>query len=156
MSSKQPLRVVQWGTGNAGVHALRGIIEHPGLELAGVLAGVFVNNPKKVGVGAGELCQLPETGIRWSDDTDSVLGARPDGICYMATDYGRGRQVISDITGLLFTGINFIDTTLVQLTDPITMGSETVEALDAARRSGGPSFDRALGGSGNRSKISDP
>jgi hypothetical protein len=152
MSSKQPLRVVQWGTGNAGVHALRGIIEHPDLELA----GVFVNNPKKEGVGAGELCQLPETGIRCSDDTDSVPGARPDGVCYTATDYGRVRQVVSDIRGRLFTGINFIDTTLVQLTYPMAMGSETVEALDAARRSGGTSFDRALGGSGNRSKISDP
>jgi hypothetical protein len=119
-------------------------------------SGGPVNNPKKVGVGAGELCQLPGTGIRCSDDTDSVLGARPDGVCYMATDYGRVRQVISDITGLLFTGINFIDTTLVQLTYPMAMGSETVEALDAARRSGGTSFDRALGGSGNRSKISDP
>jgi hypothetical protein len=27
MPLKQPLRVAQWGNGNAGVHALRGIIE---------------------------------------------------------------------------------------------------------------------------------
>ena len=32
-------RVVQWGTGNVGRLALKAIIEHPDLELAGVVEG---------------------------------------------------------------------------------------------------------------------
>ena len=30
------LRVVQWATGNIGTRSLRGVVEHPGLELVGV------------------------------------------------------------------------------------------------------------------------
>ena len=40
-----PLRVVQWATGNIGARALRGVIEHPGLALA----GVYVYSPDKAG-----------------------------------------------------------------------------------------------------------
>lgn len=36
--AKKPLRVIQWGTGNAGHRALRGILSHPDLELVGVHA----------------------------------------------------------------------------------------------------------------------
>jgi hypothetical protein len=46
MPPKQPLRVVQWGNGNAGVHAFRGIIElrgdrpdAPGIKQIFKLAG---------------------------------------------------------------------------------------------------------------------
>ena len=35
---QRPLRVIQWGTGNAGRKALAGILRHPELELAGVHA----------------------------------------------------------------------------------------------------------------------
>ena len=31
-----PIRVVQWATGNIGTRSLRGVIEHPDLELVGV------------------------------------------------------------------------------------------------------------------------
>ena len=34
-------RVVSMGTGNTGVHALRGVIEHPELDLAGQLEVAF-------------------------------------------------------------------------------------------------------------------
>ena len=42
-------RVVQWATGNIGRRALREVIRHPALELAGVL----VYDPEKDGVDAG-------------------------------------------------------------------------------------------------------
>lgn len=44
-------RVVQGATGNIGSRALREVIRHPALELAGVL----VYDPAKVGVDAGLL-----------------------------------------------------------------------------------------------------
>lgn len=55
-----PYRVVQWGTGNVGTEALRAILEHPELELA----GVFAYGADKHGRDAGELCGAPPTGVR--------------------------------------------------------------------------------------------
>ena len=42
-------RVVQWGTGNIGLRALREVIRHPDLDLAGVL----VYDPAKAEIDAG-------------------------------------------------------------------------------------------------------
>ncbi|MBV9412320.1 MAG: dihydrodipicolinate reductase, partial [Acidimicrobiia bacterium] len=50
-----PYKVIQWATGNVGLHALRGILEHPELELVGLL----VHSPEKAGRDAGELVGLP-------------------------------------------------------------------------------------------------
>jgi hypothetical protein len=50
-------RVIVWGTGNAGVPALRIVLSNPALELAGVI----VANQAKVGRDAGELCGRPPT-----------------------------------------------------------------------------------------------
>lgn len=47
-------RVVQFSTGNVGVHSLRAIIGRPDLELVGVHAAT----PAKVGRDAAELCGL--------------------------------------------------------------------------------------------------
>ena len=38
-------RVIQWSTGNVGRYALRGIINHPDLELV----GLWVHSEKKAG-----------------------------------------------------------------------------------------------------------
>jgi 2,4-diaminopentanoate dehydrogenase len=43
-------RVIQWSTGNVGARALRGIIEHPELELV----GVYAHSDEKVGKDAAE------------------------------------------------------------------------------------------------------
>lgn len=47
-------RVIQWATGNVGKYALRAIIGHHDLELA----GVFTHNTEKHGVDAGEMSLL--------------------------------------------------------------------------------------------------
>ena len=52
-------RVVQWGTGNVGRLALRAIIEHPELELAGLV----VHSDDKAGRDAGELVGAQPTGL---------------------------------------------------------------------------------------------
>ena len=51
------LRVVQWSTGNVGTFALRCILGHPELELA----GLWVHGEAKAGRDAGELCGLAPT-----------------------------------------------------------------------------------------------
>ena len=43
------LRVVQWATGSVGVAAINGVLEHPGLELA----GCWVHSPEKAGKDVG-------------------------------------------------------------------------------------------------------
>ncbi len=63
--AERPLRVIQWGTGNAGYRALQGILSHPDLELVGVHA----YSEAKVGMDAAELCGLDEkTGIIATND----------------------------------------------------------------------------------------
>src|SRR6516225_7641550 len=57
--AEPPYRVVQWATGNIGARALRHVIEHPELTLA----GVYAHTPGKAGKDAGELCGLGPTGI---------------------------------------------------------------------------------------------
>ena len=54
------LKVVQWATGPVGREALRGILEHPDLDLVGVV----VYSAEKDEVDAGDLCGLPPTGVR--------------------------------------------------------------------------------------------
>jgi hypothetical protein len=51
-------RVIVWGTGNVGLHALRSVISHPGFELAGVI----VHSESTNGRDAGELAGIREVG----------------------------------------------------------------------------------------------
>ena len=71
-------RVVQWATGNIGNRSLRGVIEHPGLELV----GVHVYSPDKAGVDAGALCGLGPTGVLATTDVDDVLALDADCLLY--------------------------------------------------------------------------
>ena len=45
------LRVVQWATGGVGVAAIKGVLEHPDLELV----GCWVHSPDKAGKDVGEI-----------------------------------------------------------------------------------------------------
>src|SRR5688572_1752634 len=72
------LRVIQWGTGNVGHEALRGILESPELELAGVL----VYTAEKDGADAGSLCGLPPSGVRATRDRAAMLRADADCVVY--------------------------------------------------------------------------
>jgi len=63
-------RIIQFSTGNVGVHALRAIIERPDLELVGVHA----SGPDKIGRDAADLCgSTAATGVAATDDIDALL-----------------------------------------------------------------------------------
>ena len=62
-------RVVQWATGSMGRTALRRVIDHPDLELA----GVYVYDARKVGVDAGEIARRPATGVRATNRIEDIL-----------------------------------------------------------------------------------
>jgi hypothetical protein len=75
----KPYRVVQWATGNIGTRALRAVIEHPDLALA----GVYVRTEEKAGRDAGQLCGLPPVGVTATRSIDDVLRLGADCVLYM-------------------------------------------------------------------------
>jgi 4-hydroxy-tetrahydrodipicolinate reductase len=99
--SDERLRVVQWATGNIGTRALREVIRHPDLELAGVL----VYDPAKVGADAGVLCGEPPTGVLATDDRAAVIGLGADCVLYMPRALD-----LDDLVALLAAGTNVVTT----------------------------------------------
>jgi hypothetical protein len=93
--------VIQWATGNVGHEALRGILRHPQLELA----GVRVFSPDKEGVDAGTLCGEPATGVRATQDTKALLDCKADCVLYMPRHADLG-----EVCALLASGKSVIAT----------------------------------------------
>ena len=99
------LRVVQWSTGNVGRWALRGIIDHPGLDLV----GVWVSDPAKTGRDAGDLGGLDRlVGVTATTDADELISAGPDCVVYTAMADNRLSEAVDDLCRLLRAGINVV------------------------------------------------
>src|SRR2546423_1241043 len=99
-------RIVQWGTGNVGRHALRMILERPDFELV----GVRVYNPDKVGKDAGELVGVGPVGVIATNDVDAVVALDADCVCYtpLGTTLDDPTQPLDDICRLLASGKNVV------------------------------------------------
>lgn len=78
MSREEPLRVVQWTTGNVGRRSVRAIVDHPELELV----GCFAWGPDKVGQDVGTLAGIEPIGIRATNDIDALIALAPDCVSY--------------------------------------------------------------------------
>ncbi|MBM3672819.1 MAG: diacylglycerol kinase [Actinobacteria bacterium] len=129
-------RVVQWGTGNVGRLALRAIIEHPHLELAGVI----VHSADKIGRDAAELCALDTpTGVVATDDVDGLLAENPDVVSYMATGDLRPVEAVRDLCRVLSAGVNVVNTAVVPLVYPPAADARQVRMLEEACAEGGSS-----------------
>lgn len=72
------LRVVQWATGGVGVAAIRGVLEHPDLELA----GCWVHSEAKNGKDVGELIGTAPLGVAATDRIDEILSLDADAVIY--------------------------------------------------------------------------
>jgi len=131
-----PHRVIVWGTGNVGVPALRIVLSNPALRLAGVI----VSNPAKVGRDAGELCGLPATGVRASDDVAAVLAAGADAVAYCASGDFRPTEALDDIERCLRAGLNVVSTSVYPLYDPTSAPAELRARIGAACAAGGASL----------------
>lgn len=131
-------RVVQWSTGNVGAHALRGIIEHPALELA----GVWVSSPAKDGRDAAELSGVDgTTGIRATTDPAALIAAGPDCVVYTAMADDRLPEAIDDLCLLLRAGINVVASGPVFLSFPDgTVPPEVTDPVRRAAEDGGSSL----------------
>jgi 2,4-diaminopentanoate dehydrogenase len=127
VSAARPYRVVQWATGNIGARALRAVIEHPALELA----GVYAHAPGKAGRDAGELCGLGPTGVRATGDINEVLALGADCVLYMPA-----RLDADEVCRLLAAGANVV-TTRGEFHHPGSMDSQLRERVQAACGTGG-------------------
>ncbi len=123
-------RVVQWATGNIGTRALRAVIEHPTLELA----GVYVHSSDKAGRDAGELCGLDATGVVATDDIEDVLALDADCVLYMPRSLD-----IDEVCRLLASGANVV-TTRGEFHYPTGMDPALRARVDAACAEGGTSI----------------
>lgn len=134
VAPRSPRRVIQWGTGNAGRHALRAIIERPDLELVGVHA----HAPAKVGRDASELCGLAEpTGVIATGDVDALLTLDADCVSYMVQGERRIGATLRELCLALASGKNVVNTALVFLVYPPFIAPAMREPLEAACAEGG-------------------
>ena len=123
-------RVVQWATGNIGRKALRGIIEHPALTLA----GLHVYDPDKIGRDAGELCGVDAVGVPATGRIEDVLAVGADCVIYMPRMFD-----IDDVCRLLESGANVV-TTCGQFHHPPSIDPAMRARVEDACKAGGTSI----------------
>jgi len=120
-------RVAQWATGKVGAGALRGVIDHPAMELV----GLHVHSEAKAGRDAGALCGRDPVGVAATRDRDDIIAARPDCVLYMQEGYDA-----DDLCALLAAGINVI-TTRGEFFNPAKMDPALRERIEGACLRGG-------------------
>ena len=72
------LKVVQWATGGVGVAAIKGVLEHPDLELV----GCRVYSEAKNGKDVGELIGTGPLGVTATSSVDEILALDADAVIY--------------------------------------------------------------------------
>lgn len=132
------LDVVVWGTGNVGRPAIRTVVHHPDLRLAGVL----VSDPAKVGRDAGELADAAPTGVlaRHVDDADEVLADGPDAVVYGASADFRPQEAEADVERALRAGANVVSCSIYPLYHPPSAPEPLRLRMEAAAKEGDSSL----------------
>src|ERR1044072_5308097 len=72
------LRVVQWATGGVGVAAIKGVLEHPDLELV----GCWVHSQDKAGKEVGSLIRSEPLGFIATSSVEAILALDADAVIY--------------------------------------------------------------------------
>lgn len=126
-------RVVQWGSGNIGMHSLRHVIEHPDYELV----GLHVHSAEKIGRDAAEIAGLSQsTGVLGNPDIDSLLDLEPDCVLYMVNGEPRPVETLDEMSRVLRRGIDVLSTALVWLIHPPAAEAAIREPLEVACKEG--------------------
>jgi hypothetical protein len=129
-------RVIMFGTGFVGHFALRGIIEHPELELA----GVWVHTPEKIGLDAGDIAGTAKTGILATNDIDALIANGADCLCCAAAGSGREDWITEVQSRFLAAGINVISSSVAGMTYPAAYArQDLVQQIEAAAQQGNTS-----------------
>jgi 2,4-diaminopentanoate dehydrogenase len=133
-----PIPVVQLGTGNVGIHALRALITNPAFELT----GVWVSSEAKAGKDAAELAGFTDsTGVKASTDLDAVLATGPKCAVYNAMADNRLPEALEDYRRVLAAGINVVGSGPVFLQYPWqVLPEELITPLEDAAKEGNSSL----------------
>lgn len=124
-------RVIQWATGSIGKTCLKQIIEHPDLELAGVL----VHSDKKAGMDAGDIARRQKTGVLATQSVDEIIATDADVVLYLPLNaIGTIKGHDETIKRLLRSGKNVITT--VAHTYPRAIGEDYAAGFEEAAREG--------------------
>lgn len=132
------LKIVQWGTGNVGKHALRAILDRPDMELV----GVKVYDERKRGLDAGELLGRDAIGVRCVVDLEDVLAMDADCVNFSAlgsTNAEAFDATIDLLCTLLRNGFNVTSSSLEHLVHPVIV-PDALALLQQACEAGGTSF----------------
>ena len=133
------LRVVQWATGGVGVAAIKGVLEHPELELA----GCWVHSEAKTGRDVGDIIGTAPLGVIATNSLDDILALDADAVIYAPL-----LPNLDEVTALLRSGKNVIS--------PIGWfypGASEAAPLEAAAREGGVTLHGAGIGPGAATEL---
>ncbi|MFL6081651.1 MAG: dihydrodipicolinate reductase [Mycobacterium sp.] len=130
------IRVAVWGPGSMGVIALRGVIDHPELELVGLV----VHSDAKAGRDAGELCGADPVGVVATTEPATLLGGDADVVVYAAAANLRPLEAVNDIVSILSAGKNVVSCSIVPLVYPNAVDAAFTDPLREAALAGGVSF----------------
>jgi hypothetical protein len=122
-------RVYQWATGVVGKSALRGILRHPKLELA----GVKVYSEEKEGLDAGRIIGADDTGVIATRDVDAVLTSNADCVIYCPLPWDA-----NDICKILEADKHVV--TPCPYFYPFIQSPEVASMIDEAAKKGGVNF----------------
>ncbi|WP_172405517.1 dihydrodipicolinate reductase [Mycobacterium paraense] len=130
------LKVGVWGPGSMGVIALRGVIDHPELELVDLV----VHSDAKAGRDAGELCGTAPVGVVATQDPAPMLAGDADAVVYAAGANLRPLDAIEDMASILRSGKNVVSCSVVPLVFPDALDGAFTDPLRRAALDGGVSF----------------
>jgi hypothetical protein len=124
------LKVGVWGPGSMGIIALRGVIDHPELQLTDLV----VHSDAKAGRDAGELCGIAPVGVVATQDSVPMLAGDADVVVYAAGANLRPLQAVEDMVSILRAGKNVVSCSVVPLVFPDAPGPERGAFTDPLRR----------------------
>src|SRR6201991_937504 len=130
------IRVAVWGPGSMGVIALRGVIDHPELELVDLV----VHSDVKAGRDAGELCGAGPVGVVATTDAAGLLDGDADVVVYAAAANLRPLEAVNDMVSILRAGKNVVSCSVVPLVYPDAVDPAFTDPLREAALAGGVSF----------------
>lgn len=130
------LKVGVWGPGSMGIIALRGVIDHPELQLTDLV----VHSDAKAGRDAGELCGIAPVGVLATQDPAPMLAGDADAVVYAAGANLRPLDAVEDMVSILRAGKNVVSCSVVPLVFPDAVDGAFTDPLRRAALDGGVSF----------------
>ncbi|MDO8389741.1 MAG: diacylglycerol kinase [Actinomycetota bacterium] len=127
------LRVVCVGTGLVGQQGIMAVLDHPEMELVGVV----VHSDDKAGRDAGELVGRAPVGVKAIQSFAEALALQPDVVAYFNTSHGRLKATIEEFRAALAAGSNVVTTSVGALINPKTARPDVLAQLNAACEEGG-------------------